>query len=294
MKQFSKYIVGGIVVILIVMSVWDVVYTKVYETSFPRTKFQYLRSLKNQKVDFIFIGSSRVENGIVPSIIEEKTGKTAVNFGFQAAKLVDIYTLLQLIQKYNIQYETILIQVDYIYNIVDGHSGIFQYEMTPFIRDNFITKEYSDTFAEHPFATYYLPFYRYCDNDLKIGFREIFANLVHKKTNVILNKGYIARYGNSTVLKGALPHFILDKNEMVDKIQTFVKQYNMRVLFYCAPFCNENQNKDFTAKLKAKIPGFYDFSKALKDDKMFMDCNHLNDNGAKRFTAILTEELLMK
>lgn len=294
MKQFSKYILGGIVVILIVMSVLDVVYTKVYETSFPRTKFQYLRSLKNQKVDFIFIGSSRVENGIVPAIIEKKTGKTAVNLGFQAAKLGDIYTLLQLIKEYNIKYEAILIQVDYIYNIVDGHSTIFQYEMSPFIRDNAITKQYSDTFAEDPFTTYYLPFYRYCDNDLKIGFREIFANLVHKKTNVILNKGYIARHGNSTVLKGALPHIILDKNEMVYKIHTFVKRHTMKVVFYCAPFCKENQNKDFTAKLKAKIPGFFDFSKVLKDDKMFMDCNHLNDKGAKRFTEIMTEELLMK
>lgn len=294
MKKFSKYIIGGIVAILITMLVLDVVYTKIYETSYPRTKFQYLRSLKNKKVDYIFIGSSRVENGIVPSVIKDKTGKSAVNFGFQAAKLGDIYTLLQLIKEYNIHYKKILIQVDYIYNIVDGHSNIFQYEMTPFIRENEVTKQYSDAYATNPVANYYVPFYRYCDNDLKLGFREIFANIVHKKTTIISSKGYGAKEGNATELKGSLPGTIIDKNVILDNIQAFVKQNNMNVVFYCAPFCKYNGNQNFTTKLKARIPGFVDFSKVLQDDKMFLDCNHLNDSGAKRFTEILTEELLMK
>lgn len=293
MKKFSKYIVGGIVSILIAMLVLDIVYTKIYETAYPRTKFQYFRSLKNKKIDYIFIGSSRVENGIVPSVIKEKTGKTAVNFGFQAARLGDIYTLLQLVKEYNIQYEKILIQVDYIYN-VEGYSNIFQYEMTPFIRENAITKQYSDTYAANPIANYYLPFYRYCNNDLKIGFREVFANLVNKKTSVIAQNGYAARYGNSSELKGSLPSTIVDKNLILDRIQAFVKQNNMKVVFYCAPFCKYNGNKDFTTKLKARIPGFVDLSKVLDDDKLFLDCNHLNDSGAKRFTEIFVTEILMK
>ena len=68
----------------------------------------------------------------------------------------------------------------------------------------------------------------------------------------------------------------------------------MKVLFYCAPFCKENQNQNFTTKLKTKIPELHDFSRVLKDDKLFLNCNHLNDTGARRFTEILTEELLME
>jgi hypothetical protein len=292
MEKFSRYIVGGIVAILIVMSLLDVGYTKIYETSYPRTKFQYLRSLKNKKIDYIFIGSSRVENGIVPSVIYDKTGKEAVNFGFQAAKLGDIYTLLQLIKEYNIRHEKILIQVDYIYNMEDGHSNIFEYEMMPFIRENGITKEYYDKFSTNPIANYYIPFYRYCDNDLKIGFREVFANVIHKKTNVIPNRGYGAIYGNSTELEGSLPNVILDRNPILDSIQTFLKQNNMKGVFFCAPFCKNNKNKNFTSKLKTKIPGLKDFSRVINDDKMFVNCNHLNDSGARRFTEILTEQLL--
>ena len=80
----------------------------------------------------------------------------------------------------------------------------------------------------------------------------------------------------------------------MDSIQSFVKHNKMKVVFYCAPFCKNNQNKDFTTKLKTKIPRFKDFSAAIDDDAMFINCNHLNDTGAKRFTEIFTEEVLMK
>lgn len=293
MRKFSIYIVSGVLSIVVILLVLDLVYTKVYENSYPRTKFQYFRSLKNKKTDYIFIGSSRVENGIVPAVIYQKTRKNAVNLGFQAARLSDIYTILQLVKNYNIQYETIFIQVDYNFNM-SGHSNIFQNEMMPFVRENKITKQYNYSYAESPCAIYYVPFYRYCNNNLKIGFREIFANLVNKKTSVVPNKGYGAIYGNSNILKGALPAKIIDKNDVFDSIQSFVKQNKMRVKFYCAPFCKDNENKDFTTKLKAKIPGYIDFSQAITDDKMFVNCNHLNDSGAKRFTAIFAEQVLMK
>ncbi len=292
MKKFSIHIMSGFLSIVMILLVFDLVYTKVYENSYPRTKFQYVRSLKNKKRDYIFIGSSRVENGIVPSLIFQKTGKTAVNLGFQAARLSDIYTLLQLVKNYNIQYEAIFIQVDYNFNM-GGHSNIFQSEMMPFVRENTITKQYNFSYAESPWSNYYVPFYRYCNNDLKIGFREIFANLVNKKTNSIPNQGYGVINGNSNKLTGSLPSNCLVKNSTFDSIQSFVKQNKMRVKFYCAPFCRDNENKDYTTKLKTKIPGFIDFSQAITDDKMFVNCNHLNNSGAKQFTTIFAKQVLL-
>lgn len=274
------------------MTVLDVVYTKIYETSYPRTKFQYLRSLKDKKVDYIFIGSSRVENGIVPSIIHDKTNKKAVNFGFQAAKLGDIYTILQLIKKYNIHYEKIFIQIDYIYNIVEGNSNIFQYQINPFIRENEITKSYSNHYSLSPNVDYYIPFYRYCANDLKVGFREVFANITDKKTTIVPLRGYGALQGNSKELEGSLPDTILNNNVIFDSIDSYCKQNKMKVVYYCAPFCKYSKNKDFISKLKNKIPELEDFSRAIEDDKMFVNCNHLNDSGAKRFTEILSDKLL--
>lgn len=294
MKKFSIYIASGLLIVLIFASVLDFFYTKNYYNANPRTKFQYLRSLKGKKVDYIFLGSSRVENAIIPSVIYYKTHKKAVNLGFQAAKLIDIYTVLQLIKEYNIQSETILIQVDYIYNITNGNSNILQYQMIPFIRENEITKSYSNKYATSPKANYYIPFYRYANSDLKVGFREFFSNLMNKKTDIIANHGYVALQGNPEELTGSLPDFIVDSNPILDSIKSFSKQNNMNVVFYCAPFCKNNKNRIFTSKLKKKIPELHDFSRAINDDKLFQNCNHLNDSGAKRFTEILTDNLLMK
>ena len=79
-----------------------------------------------------------------------------------------------------------------------------------------------------------------------------------------------------------------------ENIQSFSKQNNMDIVFYCAPFCKNNRNHNFTSKLKKKILKLQDFSQVIDDDLMFVNCNHLNDSGAKRFTEILTQELLIK
>jgi hypothetical protein len=294
MKKFIKYSIGGIVAIMVLMTLLDLAYTKIYENSYPRTKFQYLRSLKDKKVDYIFLGSSRVENGIVPSIIHNKTGKEAVNLGGQAAKLDDIYTVLQLINEYNIHCKTIFIQIDYSYNSVEGNSNIFQYEMAPFLRENEITKHYSDKYAASPLADYYLPFYRYCTNDLKLGFREVWSNLIGQKTTIVLNKGFTALLGNPKELKGSLPDRIINRNVVLDNIRAFCKQNKIEVVYFCAPFCKYNRNQGYITKLKNKIPELIDFSGAIQNDQMFVNCNHLNEAGAKRFTEIIVDKLLAK
>jgi hypothetical protein len=46
-------------------------------------------------------------------------------------------------------------------------------------------------------------------------------------------------------------------------------------------------------KLKLKIPGLYDFSGLVNDDKMFANCLHLNQNGANYFTRYIIKNILI-
>jgi hypothetical protein len=292
MKKFIIYL--GIVsfFLVAVFFVLDVFYTKVYENAEPRTKFQYLRSLKNKKIDYVFLGSSRVENNIIPIIIKEKTGKDAVNLGFQASKLSDIYIVLKLIKEYNINAGSILIQIDYIYNIEEGYSNVLQYELMPFVRENRVTNEYfKDHFSERKEIVYF-PFYRYCAFGAKIGFREIFTNLINKKTSVIYNQGFVGLYGSSSVHQNSLPTQIKFSNSYFDKIKKFAKINKMPVVFFCAPFCKHTKNLDFIGKLKQKVPELYDFSLVIENDKMFQNCSHLNIEGASYFTEYLVNHML--
>lgn len=292
MIKFVTRIIGILIIILVVAVALDYVYTSVYKNSRPRTKFQYLRSLKNTKINYIFLGSSRVENGIVPSVIHDKTKKSCVNLGFQASKMGDIYSVLKLLKEYNISSDSIFIQVDYIFNI-GGHSNILPYEMSPFIRDNRETKEYLLNFVGENKSNYYVPFYRYCTQDAKIGIREVIANLINKKTSVANNKGFspLQEIENHINKVEYLPNSIIKKNIYYDKIIEFGKKNKIKVVFFCMPFLSQTLNLNYISKLQTKIPELYDFSKSIDDDEMFVDCYHLNKAGALKFTAIFTEKV---
>lgn len=292
MRGFFKYSTFIFLLVVAILSFLDYSYTKIYENAKPRTKFQYFRSLKNKKIDCIFLGSSRVDNTIVPAIIEEQTGKTAVNLGFQATKLGDVYTMLQLIKEYNIQTEKIFIQVDYIFNLEDGYSTSMQHELMPFIRENKVTKDYFERHFSAEKHLYYVPFFRYSYFDVKIGLRELLLNVANKETNILKNKGFTGLQGNSFQHGNALPQEINTQNKYYDQIVAFARINKMPIVFFCAPFCKHTKNLNFMGKLKEKIPGLYDFSTALTDDKMFQNCSHLNAEGAAYFSKNTIQKML--
>lgn len=297
MKKFIIHTIGILITFLIVSTLLDFTYTTVYENSIPRTKFQYLRSLKNTKVDYIFLGSSRVENGIDPFIIISKTQKKCINLGYEAAKLGDIYTVLQLLKSYSIATDTVFIQVDYIFDI-KGKSINLPYEMTPFIRDNKVTKDYLLDYVGKDPSVYYVPFTRYLRSDQKIGFREFLANLVGSKTAVAEQKGYspLAGQANESINKNhySLPASIASHSLYYEKIKKFGTENNIKIVFFCAPFCRHVKNLDYVKKLKTKIPDLYDFSTAIQEDSLFVNCFHLNELGATEFTEIFAEKLFKK
>lgn len=292
MKKFIVYIARIFFLTLILLVVLDLVYTYVYTQAEPRTKFQYLKSLQNSKVNYVFLGSSRVDNGIVPKLIEEATHKKTVNLGYQAAKIVDIYTILKLMKAYNIESDTVFVEVSYNFNDMEGTSINLPYEMAPFFRDNQITRDYLNTYSKSIFR-YCFPFLRYCENEAKIGIRELFANLIHKKTKIKLNQGYndlqgVEREGGS---HRSLPKFILSRNQYVDKIKKIGKENGMQIIFFSAPFCKHIGNLDYMKKIKLKIPELYDFSMDINKGRMFVNCYHLNEEGANEFTEIFVKTI---
>ena len=293
MKKFIVTILSYLIATFLIMFALDFGYTKVYENAKPRTKFQYLRSLKNKQFDYIFLGSSRVENGIIPAIIKEKTGKETLNLGFQASKLNDIYTVLQLLKEYNIQGKRIFIQIDYIYNL-KGNSKILQYQMIPFINENEVLNKHFKNNSDDYFGYNYIPFYRYSRNDLKLNFREVLLNIVEKKTNSMKENGYAPKIGTTNNHRLTLPKKLDEKNPTFDSIIEYIKKNNIDVTFYCAPFCYHGKNMEFTTKLENKVSNFYDFSRAVSDENLFQNSNHLNHEGAVYFTNIFIDEVLLK
>ena len=295
MKKFIILLIVTLFTLVIVSLAFDLVYTHIYKNSNPRSKFQYLRSLKDTKINYIFLGSSRVDSGMISSIIENKTNKSCLNLGFQYSHIGDIYYSLKLLKEYNITTDSIFIQVDYMYNQQKGFSNNLPYEMSPFIKDNSVTKEYIIDYVGQDQSNYYVPFFRYCSQSAKIGFREVVSNVFNKKTTVKKNKGFSPMQGveNQKNSHRVLPKTISKSNIYFDKIKNYCKKNNIRVVFYCAPFCKHTKNLDYISKLKKKIPELYDFSNAINNDKMFVNCYHLNEKGAEKFTEIFVNKIVI-
>ena len=270
----------------------DFFYTNVFEKSLPRTKFQNLRALKNQSIDYVFLGSSRVENGISPKVIKDITGKNAINLGFQASKMVDIYLIFQLLDKYNIKYKKVFIQVDYIFNIEKGFSNVLSYEILPFIHESKLLANHCQLNDKANFwRNKNIPFYRYSITSQKIGIREITMNLLKKQTAISANKGFSPLFGSFSGGKYALPETIENKNKYYDLIANYSLKNKKNVTFFIAPFRITNNDFSYVKKLELKIPDFKNFSNQLPDNKYFQNNSHLNNNGAIAFTSILIEKL---
>ena len=293
MKKILLFVVSTFFFLVVLLVGLDFMYTTIYSVAPPRTKFQYFRSLKNQKVDFLFLGSSRVESTINPEIIRATTGKTVVNMGFQAAKLSDIYFLLKLVKEYNIETDKIFIQVDYIYNIEDGCSNVLPYQLMPFIRENQATKDYFELHYNQDQYLYYMPFYRYCHFESKIGIRELVANIVLKKTTVVAQHGFYPLAGTAGQSTGSLPNAIAKSNKYLDQIRQFASKNKMEVVFFCAPFSKNNKNLSYAAKLKERVPDLYNFANSITDETLFNDSYHLNKEGAIIFTKTFIKTVLL-
>lgn len=292
MQTFVKHILKVVLMLVLSAYVLDFFYTNIFEKSLPRTKFQNLRALKNQSIDYVFLGSSRVENGVSPKVIKDKTGKNAINLGFQASKMADIYLIFQLLDEYNIKYKKVFIQVDYIFNIEKGFSNVLSYEVLPFINENkLLTNHCQFNDSINFWRNKNLPFYRYSITSQKIGMREIVMNLLKKQTAISVNKGFDPLFGSFSGGKYALPETISNKNKYYDLIANYSLKNKKDVTFFTAPFRILNNDFSFINKLKTKIPNLNDFSNQLPSNKYFQNNSHLNHNGAIAFTNVLIEKL---
>jgi hypothetical protein len=292
MQTFVKHILKVVLMLVISACVLDFVYTYVYKNSPPQNKVQYINSLKNQKFDYIFIGSSRVENSVIAEEIEKKTNKKTINLGIKGLKLKDMSCIIKLLKEYNVSYQKIFIQLDYSFNNEEESSKFFSFELLPFCgSSNLIIDSYLKSTNENFLFYKYIPFVKYTDSDQLIGFRKIISSLKNKPSAFKLNKGYEPLYGFSSRQPEKIPKIVNKKNKYFSEINIFAKSKNLNVIYFSSPVSSDTKNLDYFDKLKTQIPEINNFHNTLNDHKYFSDNLHVNDDGAIVFTTILIEKL---
>lgn len=292
MKKFLFKISILLIILFILLNVFDIVYTYTFSNSSPRNKTQYTLQLKNQKIDYVFIGSSRVQNDINTKLVEKLTSKKALNLGVDGARLDQTFLLLKILLDNKIRFEKVFIQVDYIYNYgID--TLIVSPESLPFIKNNKVVENHLKHKNPNFHKYYNFPFYRYAANDFKIGFREFFFTAISYKSAQDFRDGYQPINGKFKDINYKLPTKIAKKNYTFEAIDSFCKKNKINIVYFCSPFCSKTLESDYILKLKQKIPKLKDFSKSIKNDSLFVDCGHLNEKGAAIFTKIVVEDCIL-
>lgn len=291
MRRFGFYIAALLLVVLALMVSLDKIYTYTYTHGIPRNKIAYTLSLDRDTINYVFLGSSRVDNFIDADVIESVTNKKALNLGVQGAGIDDYYLMLQLIQQQKVVTDTIFIQVDYVFNM-EGDSDILKSFLMPYIGNKTIAS-YIEKRDNDYWRIKNLPFYRYLVYDYKLGFREFFSTFINKPSKTDFKNGYFPEFGSTgEKLMLSLPAKIKEKNEGIEAINAYAKKHNLNIVYFISPVCGATKNLDYSKKLQKKLFPFLDFSTVfLKHDEYFFNCGHVNNKGAREFSKIMANTI---
>ena len=289
MKKFIKNIVLYLLLFLVSTFVLDGIYTLIYSNSIVRNKVQFVINASPKHYDAIILGSSRAENHIVTELFEKK-GLKVYNLGMSGDGLCDDSILLKLFFEKGNTTKKILFQVDLQF-ISETSAPAIQATFLPYFTTNQTIYNHYKENAENAFALAYLPFYRYCAFDSRIGLRELLLTLINKKGKFYDQNGFIPLEEKlNSKLKYNLPARVAKKNKYYDEIVNLCKKNQVQLISFMAPFCPYVYNGNYFSKLKKQVPELYDYSGVIKKDSVFAACGHLNKKGATVFTAMLLEK----
>ncbi len=289
MRRFLRHILLIGILIAGLSMLLDYAYTRAFYNDTPRNKVQLAAQLENENIDFIFLGSSRVENHIDCDIVRKLTGKSCLNLGFQGGRIKDYRVLASILKENNITFEKLLLQVDYSYNF-DNYSPIFLAQLAPFItRDNF--PEYLKKDLPRSFNNG-IPFLRYASNEKMIGIREVTSQFLKREIAFDLSNGFSPLEGSGKSVSGHFPDQLKYPNEALENITNL---FSEKVILFTAPYCKIAVNRDsFMQSLVTMYPNVYNFIDIFDTQERYLyDCGHLNAQGAEKFTEILTNEILI-
>lgn len=292
MKAFFLFIGKIIVVLLLSAIVLDFIYTTVFAQSKIRNKVENVINSKPQNYDVIILGTSRANNHFVSELFAEKGLKT-FNYGMSGAHLFETSLLLKLMVERGWKIKNIIIETDL--NLCnekrdDGTFGRFM----PFMHQS---KTITDHFKnETDFAElYYVPFYRYIQFDAKVGFRAFYKTAIGEPTNVLANNGYYPLGFNPKAnMKNNIESLVPLRNRYFEEIKQICKSNNINLIAVTTPMCSNVKGMGYFKKVKKLYPEINEYEHIVDGDEYFSSCGHLNDKGARLFTAKIIEDLFKK
>lgn len=291
MKQFLLFTIKTIFIILLLAVLLDYGYTSIYLKSNSRNKIEYVYNSKNRNYDVVILGSSRANNHFVTEMFEQKGLKT-FNYGISGGHLFEADLMLKLMLERNYKIKTVILETDL--NLSNEHQaeGIAA-KFLPYIHNSKIIKEHFENEADFN-ELYYLPFYRYLKYETRIGFRELFFSLIDKKSKLLDHGGYYALGNKKGNMKNDITTLKLLRNKYYESIKQLCKANKINCIAVMTPMCENTKGMNYFDKVKKAYPEIHNYENVVTEDKYFSSCGHMNDAGARIFTARIINDFFSK
>lgn len=270
----------------------DFIYTTVFAQSETRNKVEHVINSKPQNYDIIILGTSRANNHFVSEMFE-KEGLKTFNYGMSGAHLFETSLLLKLMVERGWNIKNVIVETDLNLSNEKRDDGTFGRFM-PFMHQS---KTITNHFKKEPDFTelYYVPFYRYIQFDEKVGFRAWYKTLVNEPTNTLLNKGYYPLgYNPNANMKNNIEKLTPLRNRYFEEIKQICKMNHINLIAVTTPMCSNVIGMEYFKKVKTLYPEIKEYEHVVEGDAYFSSCGHLNDKGARLYTAKIIEDLFKK
>lgn len=282
MKQFILFTIKTISIVLLLAVLLDYGYTTVYLQANNRNKIEYVFNSKAKNYDVVILGSSRANNHFVTEMFEQQGLKT-FNYGISGGHLFEADLLLKLMLERKYKIKTVVLEADL--NLSNEHraEGIAA-AFLPYIHRSEIIKNHFSNEADFR-ELYYIPFYRYVKYETRIGVREMFFNLIHKKSKLLEHGGFYALGKNK---KGRMKNNISTleplKNKYYEDIKRICLANKINFIAVMTPMCENTKGMHYFEKVKKAYPEIHNYENVVTEDQYFSSCGHMNDTGARLFT----------
>lgn len=291
MKRFLLFTTKILMLTLLLLAVLDFLYTTVYLHSFNRGKIDYVFNSKARNYDVVILGSSRANNHFVAPMFEEK-GLKIFNFGMSGSHLFENSLLLKLMIERKYKIKNLILETDL--NLSNEHNaeGIAA-EFLPYIHNSKTIKQHFS--GEEDFnQLYYIPFYRYIAFDSRIGFREMYKTARKEPTSYLQNLGYHALGNKKGNMKNDLTNLKPLHNKYYEEIKRICKANNINLIAVMTPMCSNVKGMDYFEKVNKIYPEIHNYENVVEGDQYFSSCGHMNDSGARKFTAVILRDFFKK
>jgi len=185
--------------------------------------------------------------------------------------------------------DTLILQVDLNINTND-HSEAIRSLFMPYLHQSKTIREHYKDIPEYN-ELLLVPFYRYMHYDARIGFREMYASLVHKETNALHRDGFNALTKNQRPMVAAdLSKYYPKRNKAYEEIKAVCKANNIHLIAVTTPMCMSTINRAYFNHIQKVYPEIYRLEDAVTDDQYFSTCGHLNEKGAIEYTKAVFDQ----